>query len=1130
MADGVIRAYDPNAPLIKETKKTGLLDEMVNKIKVATGELIPSSADDGVLYPDDETAAQARTITEHFEAQQSQREGTFKHDVVPKPSTPPLTPEQAQMEPVRNFTNFLFGDTAAAVGVTWERDGIHASLDTMRDMWSDHPYRAGLSLAADAGPMFAAGLRVARSLRGVSADIDAGELVAKGLANSVADYDKLDTGAKAIVQGQAKRIAELTQLRSAVDSGTANPIQKIKYAFQEGFGNSYLESQTLNETNPEVAIKEWHEKTKNILSGKSVQTMLDLADDVKPTEGTAILHAIKDPTQLNSLSPKARELALSFSSEGRELQKQALAEGFIDQDAVDKVGDVWFSTLRQDSPLFEEGAKTEALSLIRKKDGAIRTISVPRTGSPSLKARGLDQSGVTDLIKRQRAAEALDAGNKEKAIKHLAGTADEQEAVGLIRSGDLDNAKKLLGKEGFIASNPKELVVRSLIQQKLLLENFRTLRDVALNPTITKTAEEVAAMSKATRRRMMSLDKIQNAGVLRRMVETKSGKRIANLGFIDESLFHEVARVADHGTTNQFVSLLEFATAIHKTAKTALNPFTHIQNLAGNHIFMWLAGMNPADPQNYALAKQSWSSFRDFQAARKAGTPLEKIADLGKVKGLDGKDIDIAEEIMSPILSGRNGLLDISSMEAAEGIPILARMYEKAGDHQLFIKKAIEYTQKASKVGPKGLTAEAMSSMYMAEDSAAKLTYYLHLRQRGLSPLASANEVAKRLPMYGTLGHTLGSARKAAVPWISFPAETIRIMKNNMIDAPLRTAMVMQIPDVLQMGMAMGPQAFGQPGMSYEETRSRQEQLPMWAQKASAVVAPPLLTDPFTQERNQGQVRSFMLDVLPWMSIPGADAPDASWQEKMPMGLGNLFPIISGFKDALEGKGRFGQDVATDPNSITAKVGTILLRTMGTLAPPMVEKYLMNPELPTVYYRAQVDAGYRDNPSTGETGTPFFDLLVNNSFIKSYAGGPEMQVANQRFSDRRIEAYRGRLGKELRAFASTGDWTNVVDTLRSVQATYLKDSPDKPALARKRYKDWLKLHAREIMKHPSFKGMSKADFVRKLQDEESTEFQKMDPARREYIAALREGYRQSGKRKKRGTGNPLTSATRPENE
>lgn len=1092
----------------------GILDRIGSSVKEKLGIEVPSIANPGVSFADDEHNQQARDLVEHYQMQKSQQNGTFKGDMTKVP--PP--DDQSAQEYGRNAINFMFGDTAAAAGIKLNQDGIDFSLDTMRSMWSDHPWRAGLAVAADGGPLLAGGFRVARMLRGASADIDAGELVAKGLATTVEDYNAMTPAAKDIVQGQAKRIADLTETRTAVDNGTATPWQKAKNTFDQMFGNSYLDSQTLTETNPDAAIQDWRTKTADIVKGRTVSGLLDLADEVKPGEGSAVLHAIQDPSQLGSLSPKARELALGYSAEGREVQKQALAEGFIDQETADKVGPVWFSAMRKDSPIFEQGASTESLSVIRRKAGEggktgdLRVVNIPRTGGPNLLKRDTDQAGVLDLIKKQRASEALEAGKSDAALKLLQGSPDEDAIGSLIQTGQKSAAQTALAKNGFLQSDPQQLVVNS-IQQKLLFENFRTLRDVALNPDITKTAEEVAAMSTGTRRRMISLDRVQNAGILRRMVAIKKGvPAVGDLGFIDQSLFKQVAQLSDHGTTNQFASWLQFSTAMLKTAKTALNPFTHGQNMSGNMAFLWMAGMGLDD--QFVKGRAAWKAINAFSDARKAGTAMQDVGVLkSMVKG--GKDINIADEMAHPLLTGPHGLLDTSSLTQAEGLPIMQRLYDQAGDHQGLLKSAINLVQKGAKKNVLGLSAEKASNIYQVEDSAAKFSYYLHLRQQGLNELAASNEVAKRLPMYGTAGNTIQGLRKAALPWLSFPTEATRIMKNNIMDHPFRTATVMNIPNILQ--TAVGTAG----GMSYETGNSLRDQNPMWAQTPGNVVVPSALTDPLQNDANKGQVRTFLMQMLPHLALmPQSEAADAGLAEKLPMGVGNPFPIIMGFVNALTGKNSFGQDVVTDPNDPTAKMKAIILNTLGTMAPPMFEKYLMNPGLPTTYYRAGIDSGQLTNPSTGQTGSPFFDLLENNFLVKSYGGSPDTQVSNERYGARQAADYRGRLGRELRAWTMSGDQTNVYKVLSEVHGTFDQEMPNNPAMAHRKYLDWVNMHARDVIKNPSFNGLSKQDFQNKLAAEADNQTADMNEARKAYIDSLREGFRQAGGRSQPGT-NPL---------
>ena len=1103
-----------NAPLPDRLLKvSAALDEQA---KLASGQAIKSNVDPSIVWPDNDFDAQGRAITEHYQAVETQREAQFAADF----KVPQIEDEDTAsgMEILRNVSNFLFHDEMALLGVSWNKDQIEHRADIARDFIADHPWRAGLAVVGASGPLFAGAKRIARVVKGADAAIDPARLLERGLIDSVDEFTALPNYAKNIINKQADRIADIAETQAAIKNGTATAAQQVKASFHSQFGNAYLDDQALERMSPLSTLKEWSTRTQDLVAGRTITNMLDMADEVPAAEGSAILHALKDPTQMAGLSRTSKQFALQYADEARNMQRQLLDEGFIDQETADKVGDIWFSTLRQDSPLFEEGASTAIHSVIKRRTldpdvaGNLRVINIPRTGSAHLKERSLTSPQVTSLIKRQRAAEALDVDKPDRALALLRNAPEEAEAVNLIQSGRVADAKAVLAREGFIGSNPKDLVVKSLLQQKLLFENFRTLRDVALNPNLTKSFDEVAAMSSQTKRQMISLDKFENAATIRRMVAKKTGRvNVDRLGYVHRSVFDALADATNEQTIGSGVSLLEIGTAILKTMKTSANPFTHFQNIIGNGVFLHMAGFNILAPKNAALMKKSWGAVSDWQAARKSGAAIADIRDLGRLRTVTGREIDIAAELQNPLLSGAHGILDMSSIEASEGIPMLGKLARMAQDEQMLAKGLIKGAQKATK----HTGIEKMSEWYMAEDSAMKLTYYLHLRTEGLNPLAAANEVAKRMPMYGTVGGAIKRGRKVLFPWASFPTEATRILKNNLIDHPFRTASWMHAPNLLQAGMAQGPIAFGGKGMSYEEVEARKTQNPMYAQKLTSVVTP------FRDKNND--VRTMLMDFLPHSALlPPSIAETAGTREKLPMGLGNPAPIVTGFVDALMGKGSFGEDIATDPNNPAAGIYSVITSTVGLLMPPLVQKYVFNPSLPTQVYRGPVDAGIYKNPSTGKTGDPLYDMILNNFAVKNYAGSAETEIANERFGGREMSNYRGRLGKEFNAWVSNGKWDKASETLRDVAQTFLSDTPDNPALAHQNYVDWLKLHSREVLKHPSMRGVSKEQFLNQISKIGNEVGPVIDEATQSYKEALIRGYREVNRSRKRDGLNPLT--------
>lgn len=1112
-------------------------DNIRQKLEVASGERIKSQVDPNVTFPDTDYDAQARAITEHYQAEQSNREAYFRSEL----QAPPIDPNaQAGLNLMRDVVNFGFHDELAAIGVDIGRNHLNWSLDNARDFWHEHPIRAGVAMVAGYGSAYlSAAKRVGIMARG--GDFAAEHLVERGLVDTVEHYNNLSQDAKQIIQGQAGNIADIASLRGKIKDGTATPVDKAKQAFRTAFGNAYLDTQAMEAAAPYSTLKSWQSRVEELTSGRGVNGMLDLADNVPKGEGTAILHALKDPSQMKGLSQEGKLFAMAYGEESRRIQKELVESGFLTQETADKVGDLWFSTMRKDSKLFEEGPTTAVHSIIKRRSidpdvaGSLRVVNIPRTASPHLLERSLDSDGVTSLIKRQRASEALEGGKTEAALRLLKDDPEAAPALELIKNNRLDEAKSILGKDGFIESNPKDLVVKSMLQQKLLFENFKTLRDIATDPNLTKTFEEVEAMGSAAKAKYINLNRMDNAATLRRMIAKKLGKtEIPELGYVHESLFHALADATNKSTIGSGVGLLEIGTAMLKTMKTSANPFTHLQNVLGNAIFMHMAGYNAFDREGIGLLKTSWSAVNDWKTARKSGAAIAEIRDLGKLKSKvkGGQDIDIASELMNPLLSGEHGILDMSSIEASEGIPMLAKLARQAQDEQSMAKGMIALIQKGSaKIG-----LDKASDLYMAEDSAMKFQYYLHHRMNGLNPLAAANEVARRLPMYGTVGSAIQRGRKVLYPWASFPTEATRIIKNNMMDRPFRTGMWLHAPNLIQTPIAIAS------GMSYEEVEKRKQQNPFWAQRMTSVVTG-------LRDKND-DVRTMILDMLPQSAIyPQTIAPDAPLAEKLPLNLGNPAPIIMGFIQAMMGKDSFGNDIPTDPNNPASKTFAALTSTIGLMMPPIIQKYLFNPSQtgtslePTLGKtgaaldtlapngfpgsRFRQDIGNMVNPSTGKTGDAIFDGILNNFLIKNYAGSANTEIGNERFAQREASNFRGRLGREFSAWAASGNAEQAASVLNDVYTSFLNETPDNPALAHQHYMDWLALHSRELMKNPSMRGLSKKDFLNMLSKAGDSSAPVVGQAFDEYKLALQQGYAMSG-----GSGgkfqndNPLTRAGR----
>src|SRR3990167_8911902 len=280
-----------------------------------------------------------------------------------------------------------------------------------------------------------------------------------------------------------------------------------------------------------------------------------------------------------------------------------------------------------------------------------RVLKVPKTTSPNLLQRKATKEEVKLLVDKQYAAELLSAGEKDKALSILEGS-DFKDAKKLINEGDFGNAINLLTTEGKIDFTPKSLTYNTLFQQKLLFENFRMIRDIALNPSLTKPGLEIAKLSARDKKNWMKLDALPGSDRLRRMVAVSKQidqSEVKELGWIPKSTFKELKEITGGEATEAVGGWMSFLSAIHKTSKTAWNIPTQFANAIGNWALLTNAGVNPFSKDFIDLQIKSASGVWQLQSAVRKGEDITKIKDLGKLDSLaiKGKKIDIAEELNS---------------------------------------------------------------------------------------------------------------------------------------------------------------------------------------------------------------------------------------------------------------------------------------------------------------------------------------------------------------------------------------------------------------------------------------------------------------------------------------------------
>jgi hypothetical protein len=594
---------------------------------------------------------------------------------------------------------------------------------------------------------------------------------------------------------------------------------------------------------------------------------------------------------------------------------------------------------------------------------------------------------------------------------------------------------------GQLITDPKSLTTGGFLKDSMIFQAHRMFRDILMdgileNPKAAQwvaSHEDIAAMPKYAQAewlKMEDLDKVAPglSRTVERMIEKgfeKTGGHMPQpLPAIDKSLVQqffgkEGSAVAQ---SSNAMKLFELLTAVHKTARTSLNPTTHQANLIGNFAMLSMAGMNPFSKQALndgrtftkafgSLAKMAHRGKAEAKAG-KAGTVFDSVESLmnketltklfGKdniIKGVNGENINLAEFFSDDLVKG---MIEASAFENIEGFAHLKKLLESLdrAEAQGFGTNALKVVgQTITSAGEaRGVkqTLEGMSSAYLAEDMIPKMMYCAKLLREGWGRDAIIREVGRRLPQYRTVGDIPAASRKVLLPWITFPAEMTRIMKNNLMDAPISTSMWMQAPEILRASTyaaGLGP--------NFEEHEKAIDAAPSWAMRyqtamvkgekapealmtmggattggmvggalggakgaaigagvgAAAGLAMGKAQD--TPEDRMLGYRAWVADFLPQSAIfPGSthpraahtanpfseDVPGGEWLRAVTdMSPVEPFAVLMPLIDTYQGRGSFGEEIPSVGGGVVSKMAMAL---MGFLSPPMMQKYGMKIEGP----------------------------------------------------------------------------------------------------------------------------------------------------------------------------------------
>jgi len=415
----------------------------------------------------------------------------------------------------------------------------------------------------------------------------------------------------------------------------------------------------------------------------------------------------------------------------------------------------------------------------------------------------------------------------------------------LKHRGKYTTKAKTLAAMDELEIGTKELFIGGFVKDNVLFQLHRNFRDIMVdavsNPNsawadMVQPESAWKGMRKSAQDMWINIDELDKVvpGLERRMRDMVD-RRVMKDG-LDPKQFEDMKMVrrdvvdnffgsdgSAKAATGHYMKLFELLTSVHKTMRTAMNLPTHASNTIGNMAFLAMAGMNPFSAQALNDGKIFCKAFRKLaaDADTAAGRPLESLMtkdNLAKILGDDqfvvgklGQQVDLAEILADERMVK---LIEAGAFSQAEAFGKMESILGAVGKLEeggwgakplKQVARMINSFREAPGIKP---TLRGMSSAYLAEDMIPKMQYIAHLARKGWGMDQIVREVGRRLPQYATVGKTIERNRRVILPWITFPTEATRIMKNNMADMPIQTMVWMQAPAITQSflsGTGLGP-------------------------------------------------------------------------------------------------------------------------------------------------------------------------------------------------------------------------------------------------------------------------------------------------------------------------------------
>lgn len=821
--------------------------------------------------------------------------------------------------------------------------------------------------------------------------------------------------------------AAMSNLQAAgLDNPNFGYLDRLRAFFDKNFANAYWSN--MNEVTPDGALKqELNNRLDSIMKAQNFGVFgqaMELVGTNKAFTKKFYQHAINriDPSvdvgTLSAFSRDEQNIFDLFWNRMTTLQQRMKTEGFLPDDAPD-----------------------------------LHLIAMTRSG-----------------VKPGRVTTLSQGSNVDSALMHetlLHRKADLGEVWSRANTGNvqIDTAQKLLSGH---------------INDTMLLYNYQLVRDLAMNPKFSFSYDDISRLyggdlRKVAEAGLVSLDDVMSpffggAARMRRMLD-KAGRSDllgpqGELPYITKPLASSLTESG--GVFDNFqmasIGMFEALTSVHKTAKTGFNPATHLQNILGNVAFLTQAGFNVLAPRNFQLMQDMTKAHGEIRKAYKAAREAlgqnarrdQIMAEVhtrlvGKSVNYNGVKVDLGE-FAHPTVSQ---LYEEGAFETAEAFGHMLNARGMLSSPARAVVNAVgkvrdnRFTRIGVNVGTdkeKSLRAlfDTMTTSYMAEDIIPKMALYAAQRATGMSINSSARWVARKMPMYGTVGNYIRMGRKVVFPWATFPTEALRIVKNNMLDAPLAMLPWLHTSQMMQ-GM------FSQLGLSpqgAEAVQLARSGLPFWAQKHETVVTEGLggiglgggmvggmaglgvgaalggprgaaagaaagaflgggaaaFTETIDEREYDNRLRGAVLNWLPHtsfypqikapgyeneeLSLPGFEAHNIS--DLLDYAPAEPFAIIRPLIEILQGRGSFGQEVRTE--GITDSITKTMAGYIGFVAPPWIQKYGFKVTTPDVGVMDLVQAESMRELDPTNVSRFLVDVGASSDSITGEPGNPILDM------------------------------------------------------------------------------------------------------------------------------------------